>query len=160
MEIKSVADSRTSDKQGCCPHFIENNTDEVRDMTKLSKTLCATAIAGALAIPFTAAQAWWGPWGGGPGGWGDGWGNDGWGDGWGDGYGDFDFSMSGGGGGHGYGRGRGYGRGYGYGYGYPYYGGWGGPYGYGGYPGAWGAPYGYAPPVAVPAQPAAPETGK
>jgi hypothetical protein len=134
--------------------------DEVILMNKLIKTVCATAIAGAMAIPFTAAQAW-GPWGGGPGGWG----NDGsgWGDGWGDGSGDFDFNMSGGGHGSGYGRGRGYGSGYGYGYGgypgygyggYPGYGGgWGGP-GYGGYPGAYGAPYGYAPPAAAPAQPA------
>jgi hypothetical protein len=89
-------------------------------MNKLIKTVCATAIAGAMAIPFTTAQAWWG---GGP--WSNGWGNDGWGDGWGDGSGDFDFNMSGGG--HGSGYGRGYGRGYGYGYGgYPY-GGWGGP---------------------------------
>jgi hypothetical protein len=108
-------------------------------MKRLTKTLCATAIAGAMAIPFTAAQAW-GPWG--------------------DGSGDFDFNMSGGGHGSGYGRGygRGYGNGYGYGYGgYPGYGygypGWGGP-GYGGYPGAYGAPYGYAPPAAAPAQPA------
>ncbi len=104
-------------------------------MNKLTKTLCATAIAGAMAIPFTAAQAW-GPWGGG-GPWSNGWGNDGSGDGWGDGSGDFDFSMSGGGHGSGYGRGRGYGNGYGYGYGgYGYPG-----YGYGGYPGyggGWG----------------------
>jgi Sulphur globule protein len=143
--------------------------DEEINMKKLTKTLCVAAVAGALAIPFTAAQAWWGggPWGGGPGGWGDGWGNDGWGDGWGDGYGDMDFSMSAGGHGSGYGRGRGYGRGYGYGYGgYPYggwggpYGGYGGPYGYGGYPGAYGAPYGYAPPTAAPAQPATPETSQ
>lgn len=122
-------------------------------MKKLTKTLCVTAVAAAMAIPFTAAQAW-GPWGGG-GPWSNGWGNDGWGDGWGDGSGDFDFNMSGGGHGSGYGRGRGYGRGYGYGYGYPGYGYGGYPgYGYGGYPGAYGAPYGYAPPVAAPAQPA------
>jgi hypothetical protein len=137
--------------------------NEAVDMNKLSKTLCVTAFAGAIAIPFTAAQAWWGggPWGGG-GPWNSGWGNNGMGDGWGDGSGDFDFNMSGGG--HGSGYGRGYGRGYGYGNGYGYggypYGGWGGPYGYGGYPGAYGAPYGYAPPVAAPAQPAAPETSK
>ncbi len=112
-------------------------------MNKLTKTLSATAIACAMAIPFTAAQAW-GPWGGG-GPWSNGWGNDSSGEGWGDGSGDMDFSMSGSGHGSGYGRGRGYGRGYGYGYGgYPGYGyggypGYGGP-GYGGYPGAYGAP--------------------
>jgi hypothetical protein len=43
---------------------------------KLTKTLCVTAIAGAVAIPFTAAQAW-GPSGGGP--WSNGWGHDGYG---------------------------------------------------------------------------------
>jgi hypothetical protein len=147
----------------CISHV--NQPDEVEEMRKLNKTLCVAAVAGVLAIPFTSAQAWWGPWGGGGPWGGDGWGNDGWGDGWGDGSGDFDFNMSGGG--HGSGYGRGYGRGYGYGYGYggyPY-GGWGGPYGgwggpYGGYPGAYGAPYGYAPPAAAPAQQAAPETSK
>jgi hypothetical protein len=62
-------------------------------MNKLPKTLGATAIAGAIAIPFTAAQAW-GPWGGG-GCWSNGRGNNGSGNGWGDGSGDMDFSMSG-----------------------------------------------------------------
>jgi hypothetical protein len=47
---------------------------EVADMNKLTKTSGATAIACAMAIPFTAAQAW-GPWGGG-GPWRNGWGND------------------------------------------------------------------------------------
>ena len=51
-------------------------------MNKLHKTLCVAAIAGAMAIPFTAAQAFWGggPWGGG-GPWNSGWGNNGMGDG-------------------------------------------------------------------------------
>ena len=65
-------------------------------MNKLIKTLGATAIACAMAIPFTAAQAW-SPWGGGGGPWNNGWGNNGSGDGWGDGSGDMDFSMGGGG---------------------------------------------------------------
>jgi hypothetical protein len=69
------------------------NQFEVAVMNKLPKTLGATAIAGAIAIPFTAAQAW-GPWGGG-GSWSNGRGNNGSGNGWGDGSGDMDFSMSG-----------------------------------------------------------------
>ena len=105
-------------------------------MNKLTKTLCATAIAVAMVIPLTAAQAW-GPWGGG-GPWSNGWGNDSSGEGWGDGSGDMDFSMSGSGHGSGYGRGS----------------------GYGGYPGAYGAPYGYAPQAAALAQPAAPAISK
>jgi len=126
-------------------------------MRKLSTALGIAAIVGAAAVSVQSAHAWWGggPWGGGPG-----WGNSGWGDDWlGDGWGDFNMSMSGGG--HGYGRG--YGRNY-YGYG-PY--GWGGPWGYGGYPyggwggypyGGWGGgyPYGVAP--VVPAAPAAAES--
>jgi hypothetical protein len=113
------------------------------------KTLTAAFIAGIASLPMQSAQAWWG---GGPGGWGNEWGPfDG------DGFGDFNMSMSGGG------RGHGYGRGYGYGYGYPYYGGWGGPYGYGGYPGygGWGGPWGGGYPgyYAAPAAPAAPATG-
>jgi hypothetical protein len=139
-------------------HTFEPIQFEVADMNKLTKTLGATAVACAMAIPFTAAQAW-GPWGGG-GPWSNGWGNDSSGEGWGSG--DMDFSMSGSGHGSGYGRGRGYGYGYGgypgYGYGgYPGYGGYGGPGYGGGYPGAYGAPYGYAPPVAAPA-PAQPAT--
>jgi hypothetical protein len=62
------------------------------NMKKLTKTLCAAVIAGAMAVPFSAAHAWggWGPWGGGP--WGNNYGSD-----WGpfdsDGWGDMDFSM-------------------------------------------------------------------
>jgi len=133
---------------------------ELADMNNLTKTLGATAIACAMSIPFTAAQAW-GPWGGGPP-WSNGWGNNSSGEGWGDGSGDMDFSMSGSGHGSGYGRGRGYGSGYGYGYGgYPGYGyggypGYGGPGYGGGYPGDYGAPYGSAYPAVAPEQPAAP----
>ena len=76
-------------------------------MNKLGKTLCAAAIAGAMAAPFSTAHAWggWGPWGGGGPWGGDNWGSD-WGPFDGDGWGDMDFSMSGGG------RGSGYCRGY------------------------------------------------
>jgi len=96
-------------------------------MNKLHKTICAAAVAGLMAVPFSAAHAWgnnWSPWGGNNYG-NNGWGNDGWGDGFGDGNmdGNFGFNMSGSGSGRGsgYGRGnnsyRGYNRGYGGGYG-------------------------------------------
>ena len=141
------------------------NINSKSNMKKLTKTLCATAIAGATALSMTSAHAWggWGPWGGGDRGYGS---NDWLGDGWGDGDmdGDFGFNMSGSGRGHG----RGYGRGYGDYYG-RHYGGY-GPYGYGGYPGGYGGypggPYGggypggpYGAPAA-PVAPAAPAGGQ
>jgi hypothetical protein len=55
-------------------HTFHTIQFEVADMNKLTVTSGATAIACAMAIPFTAAQAW-GPWGGG-GPWRNGWGND------------------------------------------------------------------------------------
>ena len=73
---------------------------------KFKKTFVAAMLAGAVALPITEAQAWWGgPGWGGPG-WGRGW-NDGWGDGLGDMFGDGDFDM----GFSARGSGRGYGRG-------------------------------------------------
>ena len=93
-------------------------------MSKMKKALCAAALVGAVALPMSSANAWWGggPWDG----WGNGWGN-----------GDMSFSMSG--------RGNAYGNGYGYpgyyGYGPGY---WGPGYGYGPYYG--GPGYGYPPP--------------
>lgn len=149
---------------------LPNTGDSKMKMNKLTKTLCAAAVAGLVAIPFSTAHAWggWGPMGG------NNWGND-WGpfDGSGDGSGDFDMSWSGRGSGsgrgQGYGRGYGYGDGYGYGgpgYGYGPYGGGpygGGPYGapYGG--GYGGAPYGGAPyggaPYGAPPAPVAPPVG-
>ena len=46
-------------------------------MSMMRKTLLAAAIVGAVALPLSSAQAWWGgPWGGYPG---NGWGNNGWG---------------------------------------------------------------------------------
>jgi len=105
---------------------------------KLKSVLAAAALAGAAALPFQSAEAWWGPgYGGGP------WSNSGWGDMLGDGA--FDMSFSG--------RGRGTGSGYGYGYNNPYY--YGGyPYGYGA---PWYGPYG-APGWGAPA-PVAPQSG-
>ena len=122
-------------------------------MKKRTKILFVALLTGAIALPLSSAQAWWGgPGWGGPGGYRD-W-TDGLGDLLGDMWGDAEFwvHFSARGRGHGYGRGYGdYYDNYGYGpYGYPgYWGGYpayygGGPWVYAGY----GVPYGL--PVAQP----------